>query len=195
MERVVVYICGLWFWLTRRWRVDAYSDAAATLELAHAYLLRDFFSRASTRDRGLLLPFHHEALAILQNHAIGTYVAATRLANLRECCQFVSEELRAEDVRCRRRPAEQVRQPAEANPRPAALIVRTAASLRPHLALERPLGLPSPDWTRLRGVVRFVEGEASGCVWQRQQIGAWRLRPDADSVVSAESADQSLKAA
>src|SRR5438270_9186395 len=93
MDKIVLSICGMWFWLTRRRRVNAYSEAAATLELAHAYLVRDFSSRASTRDRGLLLPEQREALSILQNHAIDTYVAATRFASLGECCRFVADEL------------------------------------------------------------------------------------------------------
>src|SRR6478609_1210176 len=98
MERVVVLLCGIWFWLTRRWRVDTYCAAAETLELAHAYLLRDFAGRASTRDRGILLPQDNEALSILQHHAVDTYVAATRFAKLTECCRFVAEEMRELDA-------------------------------------------------------------------------------------------------
>lgn len=197
MERIVVYICGLWFWVTRRWRVYAYSEAAATLELAHAYLLRDFFNRASTRDRGLLLPFHHEALAILQNHAIDTYVAATRMANLRECCQFVSEELRAEELRSRKQ-REAALRPIAATPRPAPVMLRPAAaasSIRLRLTPTRLLRFSLPATARISSFARFIAAESSGSIWDRKPIGSWRLRSADDSVLNAEPTDQPLKAA
>jgi hypothetical protein len=197
MERLVVWISGLWFWMTRRWRVNAYSEAAATLELAHAYLLRDFFSHASTRDRGLLLPFHHEALAILQNHAIDTYVAATRMANLRECCQFVGEELRAEELRSRKQRETALRaNRAKSRPAPVLLRARPAAtSVRLRLAPTRRFRFSVPAVPWITGFVRFIAAETSGSIWDRKPIGTWRLRSAGGPVVNGEAAEQPLKAA
>jgi len=197
MERVVVWISGLWFWLTRRWRVHAYSEAAATLELAHAYLLRDYFSHASTRDRGLLLPFHHEALAILQNHAIDTYVAATRMANLRECCHFVGEELRAEELRSRKQRQPALR-PAAAKCRPAPVVLRpaqAATSIRVRFTPTHAFRFAVPGTRRLAGFARFLAAETSGSIWDRKPIGPWRLRSAGGAVLNAEPTDQPLKAA
>jgi len=94
MDRIVVTMCGVWFWLTRRRRIRAYSSAAYTLTLAHARLQREFYSQASTRDRGTLLPGQLEALGILESHAVSTYQWASRFDSLRECCRYVSGELR-----------------------------------------------------------------------------------------------------
>jgi hypothetical protein len=93
METSVMYICGVWFWLTRRFRMDSYSEAAETLQAARAYLAHDFAARASTRDRGHLLPDQIEALELLESH--GRFAAGTvrRLETLSECCRFVIEEL------------------------------------------------------------------------------------------------------
>jgi hypothetical protein len=93
MERFVLTLYGLWFWLTRDYRATHYCEAASTLHSAHAYLLKDFANRASTRDRGTLLPHQMEALAILEQH--GTLIDRTsrRFASLSECCRFVTEEL------------------------------------------------------------------------------------------------------
>jgi len=93
MDRIVLTMCGVWFWLTRRRRIKAYSSAAYTLTLAHARLQREFYAQASTRDRGTLLPGQLEALGILESHAISTYQWASRFHSLRECCRFVFGEL------------------------------------------------------------------------------------------------------
>ncbi|HEY5055291.1 MAG TPA: hypothetical protein VII58_03975 [Acidobacteriaceae bacterium] len=93
METAVLHLCGLWFWLTRRFRMDSYREASETLKDARAYLAHDFAARASTRDRGSLLPDQIEALALLERH--GRFAARTvdRLESLSECCRFVIEEL------------------------------------------------------------------------------------------------------
>jgi hypothetical protein len=184
MERLVVYVYGLWFWLTRAWRVVVYSEAAATLELAHARLLQDYLSYASTRDRGMLLPFHHEALGILQHHAVNTYVTATRFATLRECCKYVSEELRQEDLRAKQ---------TQAHVRPAPVVLQPAPSLVPVRARFRPGRAFTPP--RLPAFAQFLSTETSRWVWDRRPTGPWRLRTAAGSSIETEPADQPLKAA
>src|SRR6185437_14176896 len=93
METIVLYICGFWFWLTRNFRMDSYREAGATLKAARAYLVRDFAHRASTRDRGHLLPDQIEALALLDRHSRFATRTVRRLESLSECCHFVIEEL------------------------------------------------------------------------------------------------------
>ncbi len=93
MEKLVLKLCGLWFWLTRKSRTKRYSEVANSLTSARIYLFSDYTSRASTRDRGLLLPHHVEALAILERHIALTYNTANRFDSLNECCKFVTEEL------------------------------------------------------------------------------------------------------
>jgi hypothetical protein len=93
METIVLYICGFWFWLTRKFRMESYGEAAATLKAARAYLVRDFAHRASTRDRGGLLPEQTEALAMLERHSRLAKRSARRFESLVECCRFVIEEL------------------------------------------------------------------------------------------------------
>lgn len=93
METFVLTLYGLWFWLTREYRATHYSEAASTLNSARAYLLSDFCSRASTRDRGTLLPHQIEALSILDQHSNLTDRTSRRFASLSECCRFVAEEL------------------------------------------------------------------------------------------------------
>ena len=93
METLVLNLYGLWFWLTREYRSAHYSEAADTLNSARAYLLGDFCSRASTRDRGSLLPHQIEALAILEQHSTHVERTSRRFATLSECCRFVTEEL------------------------------------------------------------------------------------------------------
>jgi hypothetical protein len=186
MERVVVLLCGIWFWLTRRWRVDTYCAAAETLELAHAYLLRDFAGRASTRDRGILLPQDNEALSILQHHAVDTYVAATRFAKLTECCRFVAEEMRELDA------------PATRTVRPAPVVLHPAPEMsrvRIRYAPNRVLQFSLPASTRIPGFARFLTAETSGSIWDRPPIGSWRLRTAAASTLTGEPAEQPLKAA
>ncbi len=93
METIVLHICGLWFWLTRKFRMEAYAEAAETLKAARAYLVNDFAARASTRDRGHLLPDQVEALAMLERHRKFSLRTVRRLESLVECCRFVTEEL------------------------------------------------------------------------------------------------------
>jgi hypothetical protein len=93
MEKLVLNLCGLWFWLTRKSRTNRYSEVANSLTSARLYLFSDYTSRASTRDRGRLLPHHIEALTILERHIAFTYNTAHRFDTLDECCKFVTEEL------------------------------------------------------------------------------------------------------
>lgn len=93
METLVLALYGFWFWLTRDYRTIHYSEAACTLNSARAYLLSDFGSRASTRDRGSLLPHQVEALAILEQQSALIDRTSRRFASLIECCRFVTEEL------------------------------------------------------------------------------------------------------
>ena len=93
MEKLVLNLCGLWLWLTRKSRTNRYSDVANSHTSARIYLFSDYTSRASTRDRGILLPHHVEALSILERHIAFTYNTAQRFDSLNECCKFVTEEL------------------------------------------------------------------------------------------------------
>ena len=93
METMVLYLCGYWFWLTRSFRMESYGEAAETLKAARAYLVHDFAHRASTRDRGGLLPEQSEALAMLDRHSKFAKRSARRFESLVECCRFVIEEL------------------------------------------------------------------------------------------------------
>jgi hypothetical protein len=56
MENLVYSLYGLWFWLTRKYRAAVYNEVAQTLDSARTYLIADYATRASTRDRGSLLP-------------------------------------------------------------------------------------------------------------------------------------------
>lgn len=182
----MAYLSGVWFWITRRWRVDVYCAAAETLELAHAYLLRDFAAHASTRDRGILSPQQKEALAILQDHAVKTYVAATRMAQFRDCCRFVAEEMR-----------ELSRPAVRAVPEPARVVVLRPAPLaiRVRIAADRVLRLSVPASSWVLAVARFLRAETSGFLWDVRRIGAWRVRSVGDSGLAAKQAEQPLKAA
>ena len=93
MEKFVLSLCGLWFWLTRKYRTTHYNQAAGTLNSALNYLSADFCTRASTRDRGFLLPHHAEAIAILERHAAVITKTSLRFDSLVECCRYVTEEL------------------------------------------------------------------------------------------------------
>ena len=93
METMVLYLYGFWFWLTRSFRMESYSEASDTLKAARAYLVHDFAHRASTRDRGGLLPEQTEALAMLDRHSKFAKRSARRFESLLECCRFVIEEL------------------------------------------------------------------------------------------------------
>jgi len=177
MDKIVFSLCGLWFWLTRRRRVRAYSRAAATLELAHAYLLRDFTSHASTRDRGLLLPQQSEALSVLLHHAVTTYLTAIRFNSLRECCRYVGQELGAATTAPQHSPA---LAPARA-PRlvPA---FRRRATARVRFAV--------PGAGLVPAFTRFLRAENSGAFWDRA-ISIWPVRRPRPVLVSA-SSDQQL---
>jgi len=93
METLVLYLYGLWFWLTRKYRTARYHEAAEELNAARTYLMHDFAGRASTRDRGTLLPEQVEAIAILDRHSAFAARAAQRFDSLGECYRFVVEEL------------------------------------------------------------------------------------------------------
>ena len=65
METLVLNLCSFWLWITRKNRMSVYTEVADTLTSAKSYLSDVYFSRASTRDRGFLLPHQAEAIAIL----------------------------------------------------------------------------------------------------------------------------------
>jgi hypothetical protein len=93
MENFVLSLYGLWFWITRKYRATCYTEVAHTLNSARTYLSTDFAARASTSDRGALLPHQAEALTILERQA--DFVARTshRFNSISECRKFVTEEL------------------------------------------------------------------------------------------------------
>jgi len=93
METLILHLYGLWFWMTRKFRMESYQDAAVFLEAAYAHLEQDFIARASTLERGHPLPDQIEALALLQRHSTIAERTAQRLGSLAECCRFVIEEL------------------------------------------------------------------------------------------------------
>lgn len=93
MDRLVIYLCGLWFWITPRHQASRYRQAAEFLNSAKLYLLSDFNTRWSTRDRGFLLPPQVEALRILEQLQSLASQPPSRLQSLSECVQLVSEEL------------------------------------------------------------------------------------------------------
>ena len=93
METIILSVYGLWFWLTRSYRASHYSKAASTLSSARSYLWRDFANRASTRDRGTLLPHQVEALDILERHSTLACRTSSRFESLSDCCRFITEEL------------------------------------------------------------------------------------------------------
>jgi hypothetical protein len=93
LENLVLSLYGLWFWLTRKYRAAVYSEVADTLDSARAYLVADYAARASTRDRGFLLPNQVEALRILDRHTALVTRTSRRFDSLAECRKFVEEEL------------------------------------------------------------------------------------------------------
>jgi hypothetical protein len=93
MEAFVFSVYGLWFWLTRSYRTARYREAADTLKTARLYLLNDFGTRASTRDRGYMLSHHVEALDLLARHSAFAVQTSRRFASLNECRRFIVEEL------------------------------------------------------------------------------------------------------
>ena len=155
MDRLAFALAGIWFWLTRRRRIEVYTEAARTLELAHAYLLHDFASRASTSDRGSLLPHQAEALTLLERHATTTYMTVTRIADFGRCRRFVAEELR------RLNTAPVI---AAATPRvvKAPIPIRLPAAVRVRYRLPRAADFPA--------LARFLHTESSGALWPARAI-------------------------
>jgi hypothetical protein len=93
MESLILNLCGLWFWLTRKYRATQYSAIAGSLNSARVYLWSDYATRASTRDRGAMLPHQVEALTILERHGALVSQNSRRFDSLSDCCKFVAEEL------------------------------------------------------------------------------------------------------
>src|ERR1035437_6829509 len=93
MQAFVLSLYGFWFWMTRKYRAAHYGEAADTLKAARLYLLNDFGTRASTRDRGYMLPHQVEALHLLECHSTFAVRTARRFASLAECCRFITEEI------------------------------------------------------------------------------------------------------
>jgi hypothetical protein len=93
METFVLNLYGLWFWLTRKYRATQYSEVAGSLNSARGYLWSDYATRASTRDRGAMLPHQLEALTILERHGALVSRNSRRFDSLSDCCKFVAEEL------------------------------------------------------------------------------------------------------
>ena len=93
MDNLVYSLYGLWFWITRKYRAAVYNDVAQTLGSARTYLITDYASRASTRDRGFLLPDQVEALHILDRHTALVTNTSRRFDSLSECRKFIAEEL------------------------------------------------------------------------------------------------------
>jgi hypothetical protein len=114
MEAFVLSLYGLWFWLTRKYRAARYREAADSLKAARIYLLNDFGTRASTRDRGYVLSHQAEALELLERHSAFIAQTSRRFASLSECCRFITEELTQPQAAIETNPpATQVRLPAE----------------------------------------------------------------------------------
>jgi len=93
MERLVIYLCGFWFWMTPRHQSSRYQEVAEFLNSAKLHLISDFNSRWSTRDRGFLIPPQVEALRILEQLQSLASQPPSRLQSLSECLQHDSEEL------------------------------------------------------------------------------------------------------
>jgi hypothetical protein len=114
MEAFVLSLYGLWFWLTRKYRAARYREAADSLKAARIYLLNDFGTRASTRDRGYMLSHQVEALELLERHSAFIAQTSRRFASLSECCRFITEELTQPQAAIEiNPPATQVRLPAQ----------------------------------------------------------------------------------
>jgi hypothetical protein len=93
METLVLNLCGFWLWLTRKSRTSRYTEVADSLASARTYLWTDYASRASTRDRGFLLPAQVEALTILERQATLVTQTSRRFDSLSECRKLITEEL------------------------------------------------------------------------------------------------------
>jgi hypothetical protein len=93
MEILVLNLCGFWLWLTRKSRTSRYSEVAGRLTSARTYLWSDYATRASTVDRGFLLPEQAEALSILERQATLAAQTSRRFHSLNECRKLATEEL------------------------------------------------------------------------------------------------------
>ena len=93
MESLVIYLCGVWFWMTPRDQSLRYEEAAEFLNSAKLYLVSDFNSRWSTRDRGFLIPPQVEAIRILEQLQWMVSQPPRPVPSLSECVQLVKEEL------------------------------------------------------------------------------------------------------
>lgn len=93
MERLVLFLCGLWFWLTRKSRSLYYRRIVEELDAARDYLLTEYYGCWSTRDRGFLLASQIEALTILEHQRALLSYTSRRFESLTDCCQMVAEEL------------------------------------------------------------------------------------------------------
>jgi hypothetical protein len=93
METLVLNLCGFWLWVTRKSRTSRYTEVADTLTSAHTYLWSDYATRASTLERGFLLPEHAEALTILERQATLVTQTSHRFDSLSECRKLITEEL------------------------------------------------------------------------------------------------------
>src|ERR1035441_10168599 len=130
MEAFVFSVYGLWFWLTRKYRTARYREAADSLKAARIYLLNDFGTRASTRDRGYMLSHQVEALDLLERHSAFIAQTSRRFASLSECCRFITEELTQPQAAIEiNPPASQVRLPAQPFFAPIARRVATVATV------------------------------------------------------------------
>ena len=157
MERVVLWLCGFWFWVTRRFRAGVYRQGADILSSAQEYLRNDYATWASTRDRGGLLPFHNEALDILEHQQAEAITIADRLESLAECCRFVTEELA----------------PHQAVP---AITVASHPAPAPHrspvLAFKVPLA-----------AIKRMPMRTLQLFWNSERVGAWPVSSDGQSSV------------
>ena len=93
METLVLNLCTLWLWMTRKSRTSEYTEVAEILTAARTYLWSDYATRASTLERGSLLPEQAEAIAILERQAVLVTNTSRRFHSLSECRKFVNEEL------------------------------------------------------------------------------------------------------
>ena len=93
METLVLNLCGFWLWITRKSRTSRYSEVADTLTSARIYLWSDYATRASTQERGSLLPEQIEALTILERQATMVARTSRRFHSLSECRKLIAEEL------------------------------------------------------------------------------------------------------
>lgn len=158
MEKLIFSLYGFWFWLTRKYRSAVYNEAATALAEAREYLWNDYATRASTVDRGWLLPQHLEALAVLERHSALTARNSSRFVSLRECIRFIAEEL--SEV-----------------PASSSLATAPAIAQQP----ERVATLAMPVATLIPSFVSFASfwhSEKSGPVlaWERVSLPLWGMR-------------------